>query len=94
MSRGNANTVLNVDIGGGTTKLAWIEKGEILATIAIAVGGRLIVEDGAKGMTRIEEPVLDVAKSLGIDLALGTPLAPQDRERIVERHGPPDHAHD
>jgi ethanolamine utilization protein EutA len=85
MSRGNANTVLNVDIGGGTTKLALIEKGEILATIAIAVGGRLIVEDGAKGMTRIEEPVLEIAKNLGIDLTLGTPLLPENRERIVER---------
>ena len=84
MSRGNGNTVLNVDIGGGTTKLAFIENGEILATIAIAVGGRLIVEDKT-GMTRIEEPVRDVASSLGIDLALGQALAPQDRERIVER---------
>jgi ethanolamine utilization protein EutA len=84
MSRGNGNTVLNVDIGGGTTKLAWIEKGEIVATIAIAVGGRLIVEDKA-GMTRIEEPVREVAKSLGVDLALGKPLAPEDRARIVER---------
>jgi ethanolamine utilization protein EutA len=85
MSRANANTVLNVDIGGGTTKLAWIEKGEIRATIAIAVGGRLIVEDKAKGMTRIEQPVQEVAQSLGIALALGEPLTPQDRERIVER---------
>ena len=40
--------MLNVDIGGGTTKLALIEKGEILATIAIAVGGRLIVEEKAR----------------------------------------------
>jgi ethanolamine utilization protein EutA (predicted chaperonin) len=62
-----------------------VEKGEILATIAVAVGGRLIVEDGANGMTRIEEPVLEVAKSLGIDLALGKPLAANDRERIVQR---------
>jgi ethanolamine utilization protein EutA len=84
MSRGNGNTVLNVDIGGGTTKLALIEKGEILATIAIAVGGRLIVEDKT-AMTRIEEPVLEVAKSLGIDLALGNALTPQDRQHIVER---------
>ncbi len=45
LSRGHGITVLNVDIGGGTTKLALIEKGQILATIAIAVGGRLIVED-------------------------------------------------
>ncbi len=84
MSRGNANTVLNVDIGGGTTKLAWIEKGEIVATIAIAVGGRLIVEDKS-GMTRIEEPVQELAKSLGIELTLGRPLAPEDRQHIVER---------
>jgi ethanolamine utilization protein EutA len=85
MSRGNGNTVLNVDIGGGTTKLALIDKGEILATIAIAVGGRLIVEDKAKGMTRIEEPALELTRGLGIDLALGQALAPQDRQRIVER---------
>ncbi len=85
MSRGNGNTVLNVDIGGGTTKLAWIENGEILATIAIAVGGRLIVEDKVQGMTRIEQPAIDVAKSLGIHLAAGAVLAPQDRERLVER---------
>jgi ethanolamine utilization protein EutA len=84
MSRGNGNTVLNVDIGGGTTKLAWIEKGEIISTIAIAVGGRLIVEDKT-GMTRIEEPVQEVARSLGIDLALGKTLAHEDRQRIVER---------
>ena len=70
LSQATATRVLNVDIGGGTTKLALIENGDILATIAIAVGGRLIVEDEA-GMTRIEEPARDVAHSLGIDLALG-----------------------
>ncbi len=85
MSRGNGNTVLNVDIGGGTTKFALTENGEILATAAIAVGGRLIVEDKAKGMTRIEEPVLEIARGLDLELALGAPLAPQDRARIVER---------
>jgi ethanolamine utilization protein EutA len=85
MSRARASTVLNVDIGGGTTKLALIENGDILATAAIAVGGRLVVEDKAHGMTRIEEPAREVARSLGIDLALGRPLAAQERERLVER---------
>ena len=93
MSRGNGNTVLNVDIGGGTTKLAWIENGEIIATIAIAVGGRLIVEDKT-GMTRIEEPVRELAKTLGIDLTLGKALAPEDRAAHRRTHGAPAHAHD
>ena len=56
LSRGHNATLLNVDIGGGTTKFALIEKGRILATCAIAVGGRLLVEDGDNGLTRIEPP--------------------------------------
>ena len=85
LSRGHNATVLNVDIGGGTTKFALIENGRILATCAIAVGGRLLVEDGDNGLTRIEPPVEVVAKALGIGLALGKPLAPQDRRRIAAR---------
>src|SRR5437763_13966744 len=49
LSRGRGAILLNVDIGGGTTKFALIEDGRILATCAIAVGGRLIVEDDGKG---------------------------------------------
>jgi ethanolamine utilization protein EutA len=84
-SRGHGLTMLNIDIGGGTTKLAWIEKGQILATAAIAVGGRLIVEDPAKGLTRIEDPARDIAARLDIELVPGKALASEDRKRIVER---------
>ena len=56
LSRGHGVTLLNVDIGGGTTKFALIEQGQILATVAIAVGGRLVVDDGENGLTRIEPP--------------------------------------
>jgi ethanolamine utilization protein EutA len=85
LSKHHGKTLLNVDIGGGTTKLALIRDGELLATVAIAVGGRLIVEEGAKGLTRIEEPVLEVAKSLGIALKPGASLSPDDRTRLVAR---------
>src|SRR5215471_17912258 len=83
LSRGRALRLLNVDIGGGTTKLALIENGAIVATAAIAVGGRLLVEDPKAGLTRIELPMQEIAKSLGITLAVGQPLAADDRERIV-----------
>jgi ethanolamine utilization protein EutA len=85
LSRGHNATLLNVDIGGGTTKFALIEKGRILATCAVAVGGRLIVEDGADGLTRIEPPAEEVAKVLGIELVPGEALAPDDRRRIAVR---------
>ena len=87
LSRGHAVRILNVDIGGGTTKLALIENGALVATAAIAVGGRLLVEDPKAGLTRIEEPVREIAGSLGITLALGAPLAAADRERAGRPHG-------
>src|SRR5262247_1398265 len=37
--------ILHVDIGGGTTKLALIDRGIFLGVAAIAVGGRLIATD-------------------------------------------------
>ena len=85
LSRGHNATLLNVDIGGGTTKFALIEKGRILATCAVAVGGRLIVEDDTAGLTRVEPPAEEVAKALGVELALGKPLAAEARRRIAAR---------
>src|SRR5262245_16486696 len=85
LSRGHKATLLNVDIGGGTTKFSLIDSGRIIATSAIAVGGRLIVEDPKQGLNRIEEPVQEVARSLGITLTLGQPLTPADRTKIVTR---------
>jgi ethanolamine utilization protein EutA len=46
--------ILNVDIGGGTTKLALIERGRVIATAAIHVGGRLQVVDDAGTITRLD----------------------------------------
>lgn len=39
-SRREGSVVLNVDVGGGTTKLALVESGVIVATTAIRVGAR------------------------------------------------------
>ena len=41
LSRHTHRTVLNVDIGGGTTKFALIENGVVRSTCAIAVGARV-----------------------------------------------------
>ena len=41
LSKERGECVLHVDIGGGTTKLALIDKGAFLGVAAFAVGGRL-----------------------------------------------------
>ena len=41
-SEKTGKTVLHMDIGGGTSNLAWIEEGKITATSCLNVGGRLL----------------------------------------------------
>ncbi|MEA2642437.1 MAG: ethanolamine utilization protein EutA [Chloroflexota bacterium] len=83
-SRRDHQTLLNVDIGGGTTKLALVRDGEILATSAVAVGARLLVKNAEGRLTRIDGPARQVAAQLGITLTLGAPLTPDDEARIVQ----------
>ena len=45
VSSDQSKRILNIDIGGGTTKLALIENGRVIATAAIHIGGRLQVVD-------------------------------------------------
>ena len=51
-------TVLHIDIGGGTSNLSYIEKGQITATGCLNVGGRLIKLDTAGKITYIS-PALE-----------------------------------
>src|SRR5207248_6184769 len=46
--------ILNVDIGGGTTKLALVAHGQVEQTAAIHIGGRLIVVDESGTITRLD----------------------------------------
>lgn len=65
LSRQRQNCVLHVDIGGGTTKLALIDKGHVVALQAFAVGGRLIAQDEEGRWTRFDDSVQLVAKEQG-----------------------------
>lgn len=84
LSRRRGETLMNVDVGGGTSKLAVVSNGEILETAAMEVGGRLIAYDPqTQVVTRIESPAVLVADSLGIRLKLGEPIELSDLERIA-----------
>src|SRR6478609_11472464 len=50
LSRAKGVTVLNIDVGGGTTKFALVQRGEVIATSSIATGGRLLVEEPGLGI--------------------------------------------
>jgi ethanolamine utilization protein EutA len=63
----SGTTILNVDIGGGTTKVAVIRSGEVLSTGAIHVGGRLQVIDDEGRIVRLEAAGRQHALRAGFD---------------------------
>ena len=84
LSRSERSTVLNVDIGGGTTKLALIHQGDIIGTCAIAVGGRLVAFDALGRLTRIDSSAQDASDALGLGLRLGERAAAGALQRLVD----------
>ncbi len=77
--------VMNVDIGGGTTKIAICDKGEIVGLTAVDIGARLIAFDEGGTVTRLEEGGLFFAKEAGLNLALGDTITTENCEAIAER---------
>lgn len=76
---------LHVDIGGGTTKLALIDNGEIVSVSAFAVGGRLVARDKNGAWTRVDDSARMVAEELGISTDPGTLSDPAARQAIARR---------
>jgi ethanolamine utilization protein EutA len=76
-------TVMNVDIGGGTSKIAICKDGKVVDVTAVDIGARLVAFDSENRVTRIEEAGKLFAKELGIPLALGRPLAPDDKRALA-----------
>ena len=84
-SDGQEKTILVVDVGGGTSKIALVQGGIIRETAATNVGGRLVAMDDAGRLTRIEEPAEWIAAELGIPLQLGEYLEEADKEKLAAR---------
>src|SRR6185436_16798656 len=80
--------VLNVDIGGGTTKLALVENGRVVHTAAIHIGGRLaVVEPSPKGegvLSRLDPAGKQLAKNAGVEWSVGGAATDAEIARVTE----------
>jgi ethanolamine utilization protein EutA len=85
LSKERDECLLHVDIGGGTTKLALVDKGTILGVAAFAVGGRLLAADGGGAWTRVDDSARLVAKELGLGVDPATLADPAVRQQIAHR---------
>lgn len=76
------NSVMNVDIGGGTSKIAICQNGSVVATAVINVGGRLIATDSQNRIVRLEDSGKAIAGELGHSIGLGQRLTEDVEESI------------
>jgi ethanolamine utilization protein EutA len=77
--------VMNIDIGGGTSKIAVVEKGDVIEITAIDVGARVIALDAESKVERVEEAGQRFAAEVGVALETGKPLSQPDARKIAER---------
>ena len=75
--------ILNIDIGGGTTKLALVEGGNVMHTAAIHLGGRLAVFDAERRLTRLDPAGQRLAALAGCTWTLGDTVSEADIERVT-----------
>ena len=79
--------VLNVDIGGGTTKLALVENGRVVHTAAIHIGGRLVAgepEAGGLRVTRQDPAGHELAGNAGLHFHAGDTVDDAQLVRMTE----------
>ena len=70
-SRRARSRVLNVDVGGGTTKFAIVSDGKITETGAVHAGGRLAAFDAGRRLTRLEPVCEALALLAGLRWEIG-----------------------
>ena len=75
--------ILNVDIGGGTTKLGIVENGDVTATAALHIGGRLQVVDDIGRIVRLDPAGKFHARQAGFYWSRGDVLSPAQLDKVA-----------
>jgi ethanolamine utilization protein EutA len=83
-SHDKAQRILNIDIGGGTTKLALVDDGRVVATAAVHIGGRLMAVDGSGRIVRLDPAGREHAAAAGFSWNRGDVAAPAAMDAVAE----------
>jgi len=83
VSSDEGKRILNIDIGGGTTKLGLVEKGKVIATAAVHIGGRLQVVENGK-IVRLDPAGKHHAKRAGFSWNRGDAIDPADMQKVAD----------
>jgi ethanolamine utilization protein EutA len=85
VSHDEEKRILNIDIGGGTTKLALVEQGRVAATAAVHIGGRLQVVDEKGKIVRLDPAGQYHAAEAGFSWKVGDVIDPATLDAVAEK---------
>ena len=83
LSYDQSKRILNVDIGGGTTKLGIVENGDVTTTAALHIGGRLQVVDDIGRLMRLDPAGKFHARKAGFFWSRGDVLSPAQLDKVA-----------
>src|SRR5712672_494330 len=84
VSSAEGKRILNIDIGGGTTKLAVVEHGKVVATAAVHLGGRLQVVDHHGLIVRLDPAGKYHARRAGFAWNRGDVAHAADLDKVAD----------
>jgi ethanolamine utilization protein EutA len=77
--------VMNVDVGGGTSKIAVCEHGEIVELTTLDIGARIVCFDAGGCVSRVEEAGRRFCDEADVALVPGRPADPEGLGRMIGR---------
>ena len=84
VSSDESKRILNIDIGGGTTKLGLVENGKVTATAAVHIGGRLQVVDQSGTIERLDPAGKHHAKRAGFSWNRGDRATAAEMDKVAD----------
>lgn len=78
-------SIVNFDIGGGTTNNVVFNRGEVEDTTCLDIGGRLIKFDENRNTRYIFKKMYDIAEDVNVKLELEKPISESDLRKITRR---------
>lgn len=85
-SSDNHTSVVNIDIGGGTSNLVVFREGDLIDTACFDIGGRLIKLDPSTLVISYISPKIEtIIKDFNLSLAVGKKAVKQEIEVVIEQ---------
>jgi ethanolamine utilization protein EutA len=84
-SKKRGATILNLDIGGGTTNIAVFRNGEVIDFACLDIGGRLIRINSHGNIEYVSVQIDRLSRALDCHIVVGQPVNVASIERVVQR---------